>query len=58
MRIIVLPRGPSKLDFGILQSSKLTVAVEEARMPSLSSFLPRTTRGAWWGWVGGRDRGR
>ena len=41
-----VPKGPSKLALGILQSSKLTVAVDDARMPSLSSFLPRITPGA------------
>ena len=34
------PKGPNKLALGILQSSKLTVAVDDARMPSLSSFFP------------------
>ena len=36
-----IPGSPKRLSFGILQSSKITLLVAEARMPNLSSFLPR-----------------
>lgn len=36
-----IPSCPSKLALGIRQSSNIRLAVEEARMPSLSSFFPR-----------------
>lgn len=41
------PRGPSMLPRGILQSSRMRLAVEVALMPSLSSFFPRDRPG--WG---------
>lgn len=39
------PRGPSKLPSGILQSSRMMLAVDVALMPSLSSFFPRESPG-------------
>lgn len=39
------PRGPSMFPSGILQSSRMMLAVEDALMPSLSSFLPRDSPG-------------
>lgn len=36
---------PSKFAFGILQPSMMRFAVDEARMPSLSSFFPRDMPG-------------
>lgn len=39
------PRGPSILLSGILQSSRIMLAVDEALIPSLSSFFPRESPG-------------
>lgn len=39
------PRGPSMLLSGTLQSSRIMLAVDEALMPSLSSFFPRESPG-------------
>lgn len=39
------PRGPSMLSSGILQSSRIMLAVEEPLMPNLSSFFPRESPG-------------
>lgn len=39
------PRGPRMLPSGILQSSKMMLAVDEALMPNLSSFFPRESPG-------------
>ena len=36
-----IPASPNKFSFGILQSSKITLLVAEALIPSLSSFFPR-----------------
>lgn len=36
-----IPSCPSRFSLGIRQSSNIRLAVEEARMPSLSSFFPR-----------------
>lgn len=41
------PRGPSMFPNGILQSSRIMLAVDDALMPSLSSFFPRESPG--WG---------
>lgn len=35
-----IPSCPSRLALGIRQSSNIRLAVEEARIPSLSSFFP------------------
>jgi len=35
-----IPGDPSKLSFGIAQSSKIKLQVEDPRIPNLSSFLP------------------
>lgn len=35
-----IPCAPSRFSLGMRQSSKMRLAVEEALMPSLSSFLP------------------
>lgn len=40
-----IPSCPSRLALGIRQSSKIRLAVEEARMPSLSSFFPSDSPG-------------
>jgi hypothetical protein len=40
-----IPGSPSRFSLGIRQSSKMRLAVEEARMPSLSSFLPSVSPG-------------
>jgi len=39
------PCGPSMLAFGMRQPSKMRLLVLEARIPSLSSFLPREKPG-------------
>lgn len=39
------PRGPSMYPSGILQSSRIILAVDEALMPNLSSFFPRESPG-------------
>ena len=39
------PTSPSTFSFGTLQSSRISSLVEEARMPSLSSFLPTVNPG-------------
>jgi hypothetical protein len=39
------PAGPSMLALGTLQSSKIRLAVDDALMPSLSSFLPKLNPG-------------
>ena len=41
-----IPGVPSKFSLGITQSSIMTLEVDEALIPSLSSFLPRDTPGA------------
>lgn len=41
-----MPGSPSRLALGMRQSSKIRYEVEDARMPSLSSFLPRLNPGA------------
>lgn len=40
-----IPGSPSRLSLGIRQSSKMRLAVDEARMPSLSSFFPSVSPG-------------
>ena len=40
------PRLPSRFPFGTRQLSMMRLPVDEARMPSLSSFLPRENPGA------------
>ena len=40
------PSSPIRLDLGILTLSIMRFAVEDARMPSLSSFAPREKPGA------------
>ena len=44
-----MPSAPSKFSFGMAASSKMMLLVEEARMPSFSSFLPRETPGVFMG---------
>lgn len=39
------PALPNKFPLGILQLSKVTVAVDDALIPSLSSFFPMDTPG-------------
>ena len=39
------PGSPNKLSFGILQSSKIKLHVEEAFIPNLSSFFPKLSPG-------------
>lgn len=39
------PGSPSRLSLGMRQSSKMRLAVDEARMPSLSSFFPSVRPG-------------
>lgn len=39
------PGSPSRLSLGMRQSSKMRLAVDEARMPSLSSFFPSVSPG-------------
>lgn len=39
------PRGPSMFPSGTLQSSRMMLAVDDALMPSLSSFFPRESPG-------------
>ena len=34
------PGSPKRLSFGMVQSSNMRLHVDDARMPSLSSFLP------------------
>lgn len=40
-----IPGSPSRFSLGMRQSSKMRLAVDEARMPSLSSFLPSVSPG-------------
>lgn len=40
-----IPGSPSRLSLGMRQSSKMRLAVDEARMPSLSSFFPSVSPG-------------
>lgn len=40
-----IPSCPSRLALGIRQSSNIRLAVEEARIPSLSSFFPSESPG-------------
>lgn len=39
------PRGPSMFPSGILQSSRMMLAVDEALMPNLSSLFPKESPG-------------
>lgn len=40
-----MPSSPRRLSFGTLQPSMMMFAVDDARIPSLSSFLPREIPG-------------
>lgn len=40
-----IPGSPSRLSLGMRQSSKMRLAVDEARIPSLSSFFPSVSPG-------------
>lgn len=40
-----IPSSPSRLSLGMRQSSKMRLPVDEARMPSLSSFFPNESPG-------------
>lgn len=40
-----IPSSPSRLSLGMRQSSKMMLPVDEARMPSLSSFFPNESPG-------------